>query len=201
MGSSMRYLMTPAMLCVGAAIAVPTVTSTRIVSTEGIYPASSGAARSSHTRAEKAEACSDRAFASQLPRVAVGPAATPDHTPDPVRSSAGVPLNFSDPIYANVTSGTSRIRLPPGSSRTDLSIVENSGDPTITCNGSCSLTRVRIQSREGVRCVSGDIDLEWVYVTATGLGSDHADGLQCYSPGSTGTVTVKNSTFKMAGAT
>lgn len=115
--------------------------------------------------------------------------------------SAGVPLSFNDPVYDNVTSGTSRITLPSGASRTDLSIVENSGEPTIVCKGSCSLTRVRIQSREGVRCVSGNLELTWVYITATGIGSDHADGLQCYSPGSAGRVTVKNSTFKMAGAT
>jgi hypothetical protein len=35
----------------------------------------------------------------------------------------------------------------------------------------------------------------WVYIAATGGGSDHADGLQCYAPDSTGKVTVKNSTF------
>src|SRR5690606_20518791 len=35
---------------------------------------------------------------------------------------------------------------------------------------------------------------------ATGVGSDHADGLQCYSPGSTGVVTVKNTTFKTGGS-
>jgi hypothetical protein len=121
--------------------------------------------------------------------------------PDPVPTTAGVPLSFNDAAYSNATSGPSRIILPPGSSRTDLSIVENSGDPTITCNGSCNLTRVRIQSREGIRCRSGSINLTWVYISATGVGSDHADGLQCYAPGLTGTVTVKNSTFKMAGVT
>ena len=112
-----------------------------------------------------------------------------------------MPLSFNDPVYANVTSGTSRITLPSCSSRTDLSIVENSGEPTIVCKGSCSLTRVRIQSREGVRCVSGKLELTWVYITATVLKLTMRTTLECYSPGSTGTVTVKNSTFKMAGAT
>jgi hypothetical protein len=217
----MRYLMTLALLPAGAVVAQPTVTSTRIESAEWTCLDYSGAVLSSRTRADKAqEACSNRALAAPgqvfemrpsgyritaAVRVVVVPAPTPDPTPhptpDPVPSSAGVPLSFNDPVYANVTSGTSRIALSPGSSRTDLSIVENSGEPTITCNGSCSLTRVRIQSREGVRCVSGNINLTWVYITATGVGDDHADGLQCYAPGSTGTVTVKNSTFKMAGAT
>jgi hypothetical protein len=137
----------------------------------------------------------------QLTVTAAVPAPTSDPIPHPSSRSVDVPLSFDDSVYAKVTNATSRIKLPPGASRTDLSIIENSGDPTITCTGSCNLTRVRIESREGVRCVSGDINLTWVYVMATGIDSDHADGVQCYSPGSTGTVTVKNSTFKMAGAT
>jgi hypothetical protein len=217
----MRYLMTLALLPAGAVIAQPTVTSTRIESAQSMCRDSSSAILSSHTRADKAEdACNKRALGAperifemrkdgyrmtaEVRGVVVPaptPSPTPLPTPDPVPSSADVPLSFNDPIYANVTSGTSHITLLPDSSRTDLSIIENSGDPTITCYGSCSLTRVRIQSREGVRCVSGNINLTWVYVAATGVDKDHADGLQCYAPGSTGTVTVKNSTFKMAGAT
>ncbi|MCA1453693.1 hypothetical protein I6F35_10770 [Bradyrhizobium sp. BRP22] len=193
----MRYLMMLVLLPVGAIIGQPAVMSTWRECAEWMCHAD--AAPSSHRQAETT-AGRDHALALQNDapsRLAVGP----DLTPDPVQSSVDVPLSFNDPVYANVTGGASRITLSPGSSRTDLSIVENSGDPTITCSGSCSLTRVRIQSREGVRCVAGNIDLTWVYVTATGVGSDHADGLQCYAPGSAGVVTVKNSTFKMAGAT
>jgi hypothetical protein len=216
----MRYLMMTALLPAWAVIAQPTAASTLIKSAERTCRDSSGAVLSSRTRADKAqETCNNRTFSAPrqfemrssgyritaAERVVVVPAPTPGPgahpTPDPVPSSAGVPLSFNDPVYANITSGTSRITLAPGSSRTELSIVENSGEPTITCIGSCSLTRVRIQSREGVRCVSGNINLTWVYIAATGVGNDHADGLQCYAPGSTGTVTVKNSTFKMAGAT
>jgi hypothetical protein len=207
----LRDLMTLALLLAGVVTVQSTVTSTE---------AAEWTCRnsSSHKRADRArEACGDRALAGpgqvfeMRPsgyRIAAAepvgvaqtdPTASP--TPDPVPNSAGVPLGFNDSVYANVTSGTSRITLSAGSSRTDLSIVENSGEPTITCNGSCSLTRVRIQSREGVRCISGNINLTWVYIAATGVGDDHADGLQCYGPGSTGAVTVKNSTFKMAGIT
>jgi hypothetical protein len=216
----MRYLMTLAPLLAMVVSVQPTVTSTWVEAAEWTCRDASGAVFSSHTRADEArEACSNRALAAPgqvfdmrpsdyritvTEPVVVIPAPTDptaSSTPDLVPSSAGVPLSFDDSVYANVTSGTSRIKLSSGSSRTDLSIVENSGEPTITCNGSCSLTRVRIQSREGVRCVSGSINLTWVYIAATGIGSDHADGLQCYAPGSTGTVTVKNSTFKMAGVT
>lgn len=213
----MRYLMTLALLPAGAIVAQPTVTSMRIESAQWTCLDSARAVLSNHTRAARAdEPCNNCDFGAQgqefetrlggyriaaTGHVVVVPTQTSDATPDPTPSSAAVPLSFNDPVYANVTSGATRITLSPDSSRTDLSIVENSGDPTITCRGSCSLTRVRIQSREGVRCVSGDINLTWVYITATGVGDDHADGVQCYAPGSTGTVTVKNSTFKMAGAT
>lgn len=214
----MRYLVALALLPAGLVIAQPTVTSTRIESAEWTCRDSSGAVLSIHTRADKLqEACNDHALGAPgqafemrpsgdgitaAKRVEVVPAPTPDttphRTPDPA-SSADVPLGFNDPVYANVTNGTNRIALSSDSSLTDLSIIENSGEPTITCKGSCSLTRVRIQSREGVRCISGNINLTWVYVAAAGIDDDHADGLQCYAPGSTGTVTVKNSTFKMAG--
>jgi len=78
------------------------------------------------------------------------PGPTPQSTPDPAPSSAGVPLSFSDPVYASVTSGTSGFALPPDSSRADLSIMRTRGIRRLPAKGSCSLTRVRIQSREGV---------------------------------------------------
>jgi hypothetical protein len=203
------------LLSAGAAIAQPIVASTRIEPAQSMCIDSSSAILSSETRADKADdSCNKHALGAPeqvFEMLLVGHRMTaemrgagvpsPGPTPDPVPSSADVPLGFNDPVYANVTNGTSRINLQPESSRTDLSIIENSGDPTISCYGSCNLTRVRIRSREGVRCVSGNINLTWVYIEATGVDDDHADGLQCYAPGSTGTVNVKNSTFKMAGIT
>lgn len=217
----MRYLITLALLPAGAVIAHPTVTSTPSEAAQSMCRDSSSAILSSHTPADKAgDACNKHTLGAPEPAFETPPGGyritaevrggavpgptpgpTPHPSPDPAPSPAEVPLSFNDPVYANVTSGTTNIALPPDSSRTDLSIIENSGDPTITCLGSCNLTRVRIQSREGVRCKSGNINLTWVYIEATGVENDHADGLQCYAPGSTGTVTVKNSTFKMAGVT
>ncbi|MCK1709645.1 MULTISPECIES: hypothetical protein [unclassified Bradyrhizobium] len=217
----MRYLMTRTLLLTGAVIAQPTVTSTRIEAAEWTCRGSADAALSSLLRDDQApEACSDHALVAPgqmfemrssgdriatTVRLAGDPPPLLDPVahaaPDPVQSSVGVPLSFNDPMYANVKNGTSGIILPPDASGTDLSIVENSGDSTVVCKGSCNLTRVRIRSREGVRCISGDINMSWVYIEATGVEGDHADGVQCYAPGSTGTVTVKNSTFKMAGVT
>ncbi|WP_271527566.1 hypothetical protein [Bradyrhizobium sp. CCBAU 25338] len=216
----MRYLMTGTLLLTGAAIAQSTVTSTRLEA-EWTCPGSPEAAHSFLLRnSQEAEACRSDASAALGPVLKMGhetdritamvlvandplPPFDPavHAAPDPVQSSPGVPLSFDDPVYANVTNNTSGINLPPNSSGTDLSIVENSGDSTVVCKGSCTLTRLRIRSREGVRCISGDINMSWVYIEATGIEGDHADGVQCYAPGSTGTVTVKNSTIKMAGVT
>ncbi|AMA56736.1 hypothetical protein [Bradyrhizobium sp. CCGE-LA001] len=209
----MRCGMTLTLLLIGIVVSQPTVTSTRIEAEELTCLGSAGKALSSASQANGVgEACRSGALASPRKEVAIQPdhyrtaeagrpTIVPVATTDPAADPADVPLGFNDPVYANVATGTSRIALSPDSSLVDASIVEHSGEPTITCDGSCNITRVRIQSREGVRCISGNINLTWVYIAATGVGSDHADGLQCYSPGSTGTVTVKNSTFKMAGAT
>lgn len=114
-------------------------------------------------------------------------------------SSAAVPLSWDDPVFASVsTSG--RVVLSSGQSRSNLSIAEQSGEPSILCNGSCTLDHIRINSREGYRCVSGNQNLSWMWIEAMGVGDDHADGIQCYSPGSTGTLTVKNTTIKVSGA-
>src|SRR5690606_10872364 len=64
----------------------------------------------------------------------------------------------------------------------------------------CNLERIRIRSREGYRCVSGTQNLSWMWIEAVGTGADHADGIQCYSPGGTGVLTVKNTTIKVGGA-
>ena len=122
-----------------------------------------------------------------------------DGEPVPVPSSSAFPLSWDDPIFASAVS-SGRLSLAPGQSRSNLSIAEQSGQPSILCQGDCTLTRIRVSSREGYRCVSGNQNLSWMWIEAVGVGDDHADGLQCYSPGSTGVVTVKNTTIKAGGS-
>lgn len=117
----------------------------------------------------------------------------------PPVSGTAIPLSWNDPVFASAVSSSSRLSLASGETRSNLSIVEQSGEPTITCNGSCTLDHIRLTSREGYRCVSGNQNLLWMWIEATGTGTDHADGIQCYSPGSTGTLTVKNTTIKVSG--
>jgi hypothetical protein len=112
---------------------------------------------------------------------------------------AHIPLSWNDPIFKSARN-SGRVVLSSGQSASKLSIVEQSGEPSITCFDSCTLDHIRIKSREGYRGVSGDQYLSMMYVEVRGIGDDHADGLQMYSPGATGRITVKNSTLKVSGA-
>jgi len=121
-------------------------------------------------------------------------------TPTPPATGGTIPLSWNDPMFASVTNSGPLV-LASGQSRSNLSIAEQSGQASIICNGSCNLDHIRISSREGPRCVSGNINISNMWIEAIGTGDDHADGLQCYGPGSTGAVTSKNVTFKAGGAT
>lgn len=105
------------------------------------------------------------------------------------------PLSWSDTVFANaVTSGA--LVLSSGATRSNLSITADGPQASVQCNGSCSLDHIRISSREGVRCVTGTLNIDSMWIEAQGVSGDHADGLQCYSPGSSGTNIIKNTTFR-----
>lgn len=127
---------------------------------------------------------------------------TPPPTPTPVPappstapSMAGPPLSFDDVRFANATS-SGRLTLGDGATFMDKSIVDTGGESSITCSGSCTLRRVRVNSRECIRLTRKDMIIEDSYLEATGQGDDHADVIQAYSPGSTGTLTLRNTTIR-----
>jgi hypothetical protein len=131
-----------------------------------------------------------------------GKAVPPPSTSPPPDSgsSSDIPLSWDDSLFANAKTSSAATSLGSGSSRSDFTVTDSSGNPGVTCNGSCTLTRGRVRAREGYRCQSGTQNLNYMYFEITGTGDDHADGVQCYAPGSSGVVTVKNTTFKLAGA-
>jgi hypothetical protein len=108
---------------------------------------------------------------------------------------SGPPLSFNDARFSNVTSLNQTMTVSNGGSVMDKSIQEYSGNPTITRSGSCTLTRVRVDSRECIRAVQGDIVINDSYLEATGATNDHADVIQTYSPGSHGTITLRNTSI------
>ena len=115
-----------------------------------------------------------------------------------VGADVAPPLSWNDPLFnANVVSGA--VDLADGATITGKSITAVNYAASISCGGSGTISTVRIQSREGVR-IAGDgslVTIDRTFMDITGVGADHADGIQAYSPGGHGSFTVTNSTIKM----
>ncbi len=112
----------------------------------------------------------------------------------PPTSGAVVPLSWGDIAFANAVS-SGPITVSGGQVISNRSIVDNSGNQSVLFNGGGTISNVRMETREGPRCTSGQMNINWAWIDVYSVADDHADGLQCYSPNSTGTVTVKNTTF------
>lgn len=110
--------------------------------------------------------------------------------------AANIPMSFSDAMFTGMTESASLLTLAVGASANHRSIVEASGDPSITLNGNNTITLCRVDSRECVRIANDDnqdITIDSCYLESTGTGSDHADTIQTYTPGSRGgTVHILN---------
>ena len=106
-----------------------------------------------------------------------------------------IPLSWSNSLFSdNVNSGS--VTIPDGGTLSNVSITETGSTASVVLRGDATLDDVRVNSREGVRIGGGgDIVINNSYIETTGTGSDHADGIQAYSPGSTGNVTISNSTI------
>lgn len=108
---------------------------------------------------------------------------------------AGIPLSWNDPIFSGVTTSAS-ITVKNGGTVSNKSITDTGDTASIVGLGSFTLDQVRINSREGVRIGGdGNIVINNSYIETTGVGADHADGIQAYSPGSSGNLTITNSTI------
>jgi hypothetical protein len=119
------------------------------------------------------------------------PAPAPAPTLSPV---SGPPLTFNDSRFANAVSVGAQ-SLSNGATLADRSITADGGAASILCNGSCTLNRVRVNSSEAVRITSGTILIQDSYLEATGSGDDHADVIQAYSPGSRGSLILRNTSI------
>lgn len=114
---------------------------------------------------------------------------------DPVINApaSSIPITFNDPMFTGMTALTSRVTLSNNQTLNRRSIVESSGEPSITCLGNNTITFCRVNSRECVRVTDNNVTITNCYLESTGVGSDHADTIQAYSPGANGgTVRVTN---------
>ncbi|MEH2588309.1 Ig-like domain-containing protein [Bradyrhizobium sp. AZCC 1721] len=106
-----------------------------------------------------------------------------------------IPLSWNDPLLSGVTSSSS-VTLRDGGTLSYKSITDTGSTASVVGLGSFSLDHMRISSREGVRIGGdGDVTISNSYLESTGQGSDHADTIQIYAPGSTGNVTITNTTI------
>jgi hypothetical protein len=118
-------------------------------------------------------------------------------TPLERTKGSGLPLSFDDPVFDGVSTGNSAIKLTNGQSLVDTSIHLPANDLTVLCLGNNLLKRCRVKSREAVRIAGGGtFTIESCWFEAIGIGDDHADCIQCYSPGDVGILNIKNTTIR-----
>lgn len=103
-----------------------------------------------------------------------------------------IPLRYDDPRFKN--NATSRVvRLPPNGTVSGKSITETGSVASIVTADGGTIRNCRVNSRECVRIGgSGNFIIDNCYLEALGVGSDHADVIQAYSPGGRGALKVSN---------
>ena len=130
-----------------------------------------------------------------VPVTEPAPIPAPDPVAEPVASST-IPLTYTALQFSGnaVASSTT---VASGGTIKNKTITDTGQTASIVTRGSAAIDNVRIKSREGVRVGGGGtVTIQNSYIEVNGAGDDHADGLQAYSPGSKGVITVRNSTFK-----
>jgi hypothetical protein len=104
-----------------------------------------------------------------------------------------VPLTYNDPRF-NGNTNSNAVSLSKGQTCSQKSITDSGGIASILMNGNNTVDTCRVNSRESVRVGgAGTFTITNCYLEAHGQGSDHADVIQAYAPGSRGTITVRNS--------
>jgi len=100
--------------------------------------------------------------------------------PDPPSDSL-IPMGWDDPMFTGMTELTSVLTLSTGQNLSHRSIDEQSGQPSISCTNNNTISYCRVLSRECVR-VTGSVTMDHCYFEALGIGTDHADTVQHFSP-------------------
>src|SRR3954454_2552082 len=112
---------------------------------------------------------------------------------------AAIPLSWNDPLFSGITN-TEFIKMDNPGTISNTSIT-NAGGASVAINipnqsGSFTLDDVRMQGTEGVDIFgSGNVNINNSYIETTGQAGDHADGIQIYAPGTSGNLTVTNTTI------
>lgn len=114
-------------------------------------------------------------------------------------ASQPFPMSWDDPVFANVTDASSVVINTGDPPVSNKSVDTTSGDAAIFFETSGTVSYIRVRAREGIRVQSGTVNISWVFIDINADLPDHGDGLQCYTPNGTGTVTLTNSTIRVNG--
>lgn len=109
------------------------------------------------------------------------------------------PVSLTDSRYfSNNTTTSSETVLSSSNILANRTItVDRPSIAAVRCEGACTLANVAIRSAEGLRLTSGVVHFDSSYIEGCcTLSGDHGDGIQVYSPGSTGTFLLRNSTVR-----
>jgi hypothetical protein len=161
---------------------------------QGSYPASSLAGGAMRRR----DFIASIGALSVLPRTLRAQQPTCDGVSD-LTCSGDIPLGYDDARFSgNAASKT--VRLSPNGTVSNKSIMETGSVASIVTRDGATIRNCRVNSRECVRIGgSGAFLIDNCYLEALGVGPDHADVIQAYSPGSRGALKVFNTAIATHG--
>ena len=110
---------------------------------------------------------------------------------DPVTAGT-IPLSFNDARFGG-NAASDPVTIAAGGTLGNKSITQTGNIASIVTRDGAIIQTCRVNSRECVRIGgSGSFQVDNCYLEALGVGSDHADVIQAYSPGGRGTLRVSN---------
>ena len=128
---------------------------------------------------------------SVLPRAAWSRQSTCEGASD-LACWGDIPLGYDDARFSG-NAVSNALKLSPNGAVSNKSITETGNTASIVTGDGASIKNCRVNSRECVRIGgSGAFLIDNCYLEALGVGEDHADVIQAYSPGSRGTLKVYN---------
>jgi hypothetical protein len=128
-----------------------------------------------------------------LPITTTEPAPQPEPQPQPEETAtSSIPLSYNDARFKNNTTAPSTT-IASGGTLLNKTITDTGHTASIVTRSGATIKNCRVNSREGVRIGGGgDFLIDGCYLEATGQGDDHADTIQTYSPGSKGSLKIRN---------
>ncbi|HEY8333380.1 MAG TPA: hypothetical protein VIQ05_06255 [Tardiphaga sp.] len=128
---------------------------------------------------------------SVMPRVA-WPQPSTCGGPADRRCSGDIPLRYDDLRFRG-NAPSNALRLSPSGAVSNKSLTQTGSIASIVTRDGATIRNCRVSSRECIRIGGGGSFLiDNCYLEALGVGADHADVIQAYSPGSRGTLKLSN---------